>query len=114
MLRDADGIAYRSISKPAAVITVLVLVGQVLELRARERDRRRHQGACWDLAPKTAPSLFAIDASGNDVEVALDLDRGRRPAARAARREGARSTASSSRAAVAGRRIDAHRRARCR
>jgi Cu+-exporting ATPase len=37
----------------AAVITVLVLLGQVLELRAREQHQRRDP-ALLDLAPKTA------------------------------------------------------------
>jgi Cu+-exporting ATPase len=53
----------------AAVITVLVLLGQVLELRARE-----HTGgairALLKLAPKTAHRLTA---AGTDEEVALEL-----------------------------------------
>ena len=69
----------------AAVITVLVLLGQVLELRARERTSGAIR-ALLDLAPKTARR---IDDDGSDEEVPLDARRGRRPAARAARREGA-------------------------
>ena len=33
--------------EPAAVIVVLVLLGQVLELRARSRNRRRDPQRCW-------------------------------------------------------------------
>ncbi len=53
----------------AAVITVLVLLGQVLELRARERTSGAIK-ALLGLAPKTARR---IGAGGNDEEVALDL-----------------------------------------
>lgn len=51
----------------AAVITALVLVGQVIELRARERtgDALR---ALLDLAP---PVARKIQADGNDIEVAV-------------------------------------------
>jgi len=52
----------------AAVITVLVLLGQVLELRARERTSGAIK-ALLDLAPTTARR---IAASGADEEVALD------------------------------------------
>ena len=52
----------------AAVITVLVLLGQVLELRAREQTGGAIR-ALLDLAPKTARR---ISASG-DEDVALDL-----------------------------------------
>ena len=52
----------------AAVITVLVLLGQVLELRAREATSGAIK-ALLDLAPKTAR---LIDAGGDDHEVALD------------------------------------------
>jgi Cu+-exporting ATPase len=52
----------------AAVITVLVLLGQVLELRARERTGGAIR-ALLDLAPKT--TLRVSDGSG-DQEVALD------------------------------------------
>src|SRR5450755_151183 len=52
----------------AAVITVLVLLGQVLELRAREQTGGAIR-ALLDLAPKTARR---ITASGQDEEVPLD------------------------------------------
>lgn len=52
----------------AAVITVLVLLGQVLELRARERTSGAIK-ALLNLAPKTARR---IGADGNDEEVSLD------------------------------------------
>ena len=52
----------------AAVITVLVLLGQVLELRAREQTSGAIR-ALLDLAPKTARRL---KADGTDEEVALD------------------------------------------
>jgi len=53
----------------AAVITVLVLLGQVLELRAREQTGGAIR-ALLQLAPKTAHRLTA---GGNDEEVALEL-----------------------------------------
>lgn len=53
----------------AAVITVLVLLGQVLELRARERTSGAIK-ALLDLAPRTARR---IKADGSDEEVTLDL-----------------------------------------
>ncbi len=53
----------------AAVITVLVLLGQVLELRARERTSGAIK-ALLNLAPKTARR---IDGNGNDEEISLDL-----------------------------------------
>lgn len=53
--------------EPAAVITVLVLLGQVLELRARERTGGAIR-ALLDLAPKTARRI----RDGNEEEVALD------------------------------------------
>ncbi len=52
----------------AAVITVLVLLGQVLELRARERTSGAIR-ALLDLAPKTARRLAP---NGSDEEVGLD------------------------------------------
>ncbi|MPZ56141.1 MAG: cadmium-translocating P-type ATPase [Rhizobiales bacterium] len=52
----------------AAVITVLVLLGQVLELRAREQTSGAIR-ALLDLAPKTARRLRD---DGGDEEVALD------------------------------------------
>ena len=53
----------------AAVITVLVLLGQVLELRARERTSGAIR-ALLGLAPKTARR---ITAEGSDEEIAIDL-----------------------------------------
>lgn len=53
----------------AAVITVLVLLGQVLELRARERTSGAIK-ALLNLAPKTARRMAA---DGAEEEVALDL-----------------------------------------
>ena len=44
----------------AAVITVLVLLGQVLELRAREQHRRRHPGAARTWRPRR-PDLVRDD-----------------------------------------------------
>ena len=52
----------------AAVITVLVLLGQVLELRAREQTSGAIK-ALLNLAPKTA---HRISPEGRDEEVALD------------------------------------------
>jgi Cu+-exporting ATPase len=52
----------------AAVITVLVLVGQILELRAREQTSGAIR-ALLDLAPKTARR---IRADGVDEDVSLD------------------------------------------
>ena len=52
----------------AAAITVLVLLGQVLELRARERTGSAIR-ALLDLAPKTARRL---GADGHDAEIPLD------------------------------------------
>ncbi|MBS0360773.1 MAG: heavy metal translocating P-type ATPase, partial [Proteobacteria bacterium] len=53
----------------AAVITVLVLLGQVLELRARERTSGAIK-ALLNLAPKAARR---VRADGSDEEVTLDL-----------------------------------------
>ncbi len=53
----------------AAVITTLVLVGQVLELRAREQTSGAIR-ALLDLTPKTAHRL---DADATEEEVTLDL-----------------------------------------
>ena len=52
----------------AAVITVLVLLGQVLELRAREQTSGAIR-ALLDLTPKTAHRL---DGDGTEEEVSLD------------------------------------------
>jgi len=51
------------------VITVLVLLGQVLELRARERTSGAIK-ALLNLAPKTARR---IRQDGTDEEITLDL-----------------------------------------
>src|SRR5207344_3640135 len=65
--RGHDG-AVAVYFEAAAVITVLVLLGQVLELRARERTSGAIR-ALLDLAPKTARR---IRADGTDEEVQLD------------------------------------------
>ena len=65
--RGPDG-AVAVYFEAAAVITVLVLLGQVLELRAREQTSGAIR-ALLDLAPKTARK---IEADGNDKEVPLD------------------------------------------
>ncbi|HEX6957288.1 MAG TPA: copper-translocating P-type ATPase, partial [Ferrovibrio sp.] len=65
--RGADG-TVAVYFEAAAVITVLVLLGQVLELRARERTSGAIR-ALLDLAPKTARR---IRVDGSDEEVALD------------------------------------------
>ena len=66
-LRDAHG-GVPVYFEAAAVITVLVLLGQVLELRARERTSGAIR-ALMDLAPKTARR---VRADGTDEEVALE------------------------------------------
>ena len=55
--------------EPAAVIVTLVLLGQVLELRARSRTSSAIR-ALLDLAPKTARR---VGAEGAEEEVGLDL-----------------------------------------
>ncbi len=55
--------------EPAAVITVLVLLGQVLELRAREQTGSAIR-ALLNLAPKIA---HRINANGTDEAIALEL-----------------------------------------
>ena len=67
-LRTADG-AVPVYFEAASVITVLVLLGQVLELRAREQTGGAIR-ALLDLAPKTARR---IRPDGTDEDVALDL-----------------------------------------
>jgi Cu+-exporting ATPase len=67
-LRDPMG-AVPVYFEAAAVITVLVLLGQVLELRARERTSGAIR-ALLDLAPKTARR---VRDDGADEEVALEL-----------------------------------------
>src|SRR6478672_7654538 len=65
--RSPDG-AVAVYFEAAAVITVLVLLGQVLELRAREQTSGAIR-ALLDLAPKTARR---VRADGSDEEVSLD------------------------------------------
>ncbi len=67
-VRDADG-TIPVYFEAAAVITVLVLLGQVLELRARERTSGAIR-ALLDLAPKSARR---IREDGSDEDVTLDL-----------------------------------------
>jgi len=66
-LRMADG-AVAIYFEAAAVITVLVLLGQVLELRAREKTSGAIK-ALLGLAPKTA---VKVDAQGHDETVHVD------------------------------------------
>jgi P-type Cu+ transporter len=65
--RDADGMAPIYF-EAAAVIVVLALLGQVLELRARERTGGAVR-ALLNLAPKTARRI-AVD--GSEADVSLD------------------------------------------
>ncbi|EYC51348.1 ATPase P [Hylemonella gracilis str. Niagara R] len=55
----------------AAVITVLVLLGQVLELRAREKTSGAIQ-ALLSLAPKTAMKVRSDGSDGSDASVPVD------------------------------------------
>ena len=66
-LRGADG-TMPVYFEPAAVIVVLVLVGQVLELRARDATGGAIK-ALLGLAPRTA---LRVGADGDDSEVAID------------------------------------------
>jgi P-type Cu+ transporter len=66
--RSADG-SVAIYFEAAAVITVLVLVGQVLELRAREQTSNAIK-ALLGLAPKTARR---VGDDGGDEEVPLDV-----------------------------------------
>jgi P-type Cu+ transporter len=66
--RDAHG-AVAVYFEAAAVITVLVLLGQVLELRARETTSGAIR-ALLDLAPKTARR---VRSDGGEEEVQLDV-----------------------------------------
>ena len=104
----ADG-AVAIYFEAAAVITVLVLLGQVLELRAREKTSGAIK-ALLGLAPKTA---VKVDADGTDETVQVDAIQvgdllrvrpGREGAGRRRthRRQGQR------------RRVDGHRRAHAR
>ena len=65
--REMDG-SVAVYFEAAAVITVLVLLGQVLELRARDRTSGAIK-ALLGLAPKSAQR---IGADGNDADVALE------------------------------------------
>jgi P-type Cu+ transporter len=65
--RTSDG-AVAIYFEAAAVITVLVLLGQVLELRAREKTSGAIK-ALLDLAPKTA---VRVNADGGDESVPID------------------------------------------
>ncbi len=65
--RDADG-SVAVYFEAAAVITLLVLLGQVLELRAREQTSGAIK-TLLGLTPKTARRLLA---DGSDEEVSLD------------------------------------------
>jgi Cu+-exporting ATPase len=67
-LRTHDG-AVPVYFEAAAVITVLVLVGQVLELRAREQTSGAIR-ALLDLSPKMARRIVA---DGSDEDISLDL-----------------------------------------
>jgi Cu+-exporting ATPase len=66
--RNPDG-TIATYFEAAAVITVLVLLGQVLELRAREQTGGAIR-ALLNLAPKTT---HRIRADGTDEEITLDL-----------------------------------------
>ena len=67
----------------AAVIITLVLLGQVMELRARHRTGAAIR-ALLGLAPKTARR---IEPDGSERDVALEDDSGRRSSASAAGRK---------------------------
>ena len=66
--REHDG-AVACYFEAAAVITVLVLLGQVLELRAREATSGAIK-ALLDLAPKTARRIRA-DSTDEEVQIAV-------------------------------------------
>jgi Cu+-exporting ATPase len=82
--RAADG-SVAIYFEAASVITVLVLLGQVLELRAREQTGGAIR-ALLDLAPKTARRISGRFGRGRRA----GCRRGRGPATRSAGREGAR------------------------
>ena len=90
----------------AAVITVLVLLGQVLELRARERRPAAPSARC---STSRRRPRAASQPDGSDEDVPLDDGRGRRPPARAAGREGA-GRRRGARGPQRRRRVDGHRR----
>ncbi|MGJ9424047.1 heavy metal translocating P-type ATPase [Aeromicrobium sp. CF3.5] len=69
--RESDGMASGTVDvyfEAAAVITVLVLLGQVLELRARDQTSGAIR-ALLDLTPKTA---IRVNADGTDEEIGLE------------------------------------------
>ena len=80
--RTMDG-AVPVYFEAAAVITVLVLLGQVLELKAREQTERRHPRAARSGAEARAPHPGRRQRRGGRPR----RRGGRRPPARAARRE---------------------------
>ena len=89
----------------AAVITVLVLLGQVLELRAREQTSGAIR-ALLDLTPKTARR---IAADGTEEEVPLDaVQVGDRLRVRPGEKVPVDGVVD--RGPVRGRRVDGHRR----
>ena len=90
----------------AVVITVLVLLGQVLELRARSRTSAAIR-QLLGLAPKTAR---VIRGTAHEVDVPVTYGARRRPAPRPARREDS-GRRRRRRRRERGRRVDGHRRA---
>ena len=76
----------RSTSRRPRSSSTLVLLGQVLELRARGADRRRHPRAAR-ISRRRRARLVRDD--GSEEDVAARRGRSGRPSARAARREGA-------------------------
>ena len=67
-VRDAGGMGPPTYFESAAVITTLVILGQVLELRAR-RSTRGALRALLELVPRTARR---IAASGDETDVAIE------------------------------------------
>ena len=94
VFRGAHGGAPSTYFEAASVITVLVLMGQVLELRAREATSGAIR-ALLDLAPKTARR---VKDDGSDEEVSLDKSM-RAIACASVRATKSRSMASCSKAA---------------
>ncbi len=86
----ATGLYFES----AAMIVTLVLLGQVLELRARQQTGAALR-ALLDLVPRKA---HRIEPDGTEAEVELTPGAGRRHAARAAGRKDSRWTAPCSKA----------------
>ena len=89
----------------AAVITALVLLGQVLELRARSSTNAGASGCCSGLAPKTAR---LVRDDGTEDDVPLDQVQHRDLSAGSPRREGARGRRRGRRQQHGGR-VDGHR-----